>query len=217
MASQTPPYKELVSEPVHVELPRPILGLFHQARGEVKISGAGRRLGVIEHPPAIGLRPVQLRVAGRRMRLDRPDDATLGERLAALATTFFGFPQRRRVWRAGAGIATEIRETTESRDRLTGSFQIEDEDYQVVCVPYTRAARAYNRQLFSPRGLLAEMERSEFKLHEFFLTPHKPLRLDVLAVAVHLMFWLSTPGGAGGGGPGGAGGGGGGGDGGGGC
>lgn len=216
MKDTAQPDKESVSDPLYVVAPGLFRSPFRRDGRSIAITRGEETLASIEEPGLWSGRPEQLRFRGRRYRLARPDDATVGEAVANMARSVFGVPRRRRVWRAGAGIVTEIRETTETAREAAGRFVIDDQPYHVQCTAYGSARRDIQRLLFGPRGLTAELEPSEFSRQAFFLTPRLPTRLDVLAIGLHMMFWLNT-GFSGGGGAGGAGGGGGGGDGGGGC
>lgn len=214
MKDTAQPDKESVSDPLYVVTPGIFRSPFRRDARSIAITRGEETLATIEEPGLWSGRPEQLRFRGRRYRLARPGDATVGEAVANTARSLFGVPRRRRVWRAGAGIVTEIRETTETAREATGRFVIDGQPYQVYCTAYGSARRDLQRLLFGPRGLTAELEPSEFSREAFFLTPRHSTRLDVLVIGLHMMLWLNTGGPGGGGG--GAGGGGGG-DGGGGC
>lgn len=210
---ETPVHKQEIEDPLEVLPPRRILSRVPRTTGTTEIRQGSDVMAVIEQPGRFSSEKPHLRIAARRFRFDRPEDAGLREGLGNLLRGFFGMPRRRAIWRAGAGIATEIQETSQSRDRLSGRFRLEDQPYQVVCTAHGAPGREFDRRLHGPRGVQAILEPGEFDSNCYFLTPCCATRLDALVVGVHMMFWLEESagggaGGAGGAGPGGGGGGG---------
>lgn len=148
---------------------------------------------------------------GRVFTLTMPPDRTFGEAVAESFTRF----KRRRVWRAGSGIATEIRDITQADSMLRGAFTRDGVRYTVErptkALALTKAED--DGRLLAGRREVARIEDSLVDRTRMVITPSAPVRLDVLAIALDLFLSLVVPRGGGAGG----GGGGGGGDGGGGC
>lgn len=146
----------------------------------------------------------------RTFTLTMPPDRTLGEMLAE----FFSRFRRRRVWRAGSGVVTEIRDITQDhRSVLKGTFQRNGTSY-VVERPIETGVISRSEgdiRLMANHREVARIEKSLEDKAIMVITPNAPLRLDVIAIAFDLGMSLALPRGGGGGA------GGGGGDGGGGC
>ncbi|XOZ33660.1 hypothetical protein ACMDCT_00005 [Halomonadaceae bacterium KBTZ08] len=145
-----------------------------------------------------------------RFNLTMPTDRTLGEVFAE----WWNPHRRRRVWRAGATVASEIHDvSTQPRD-MVGTFKYEGTIYRVqrdivwwpLGTPDSARISADNRQV-------ATIEGSMESRHQLLIQPSTSLRLDAMLMAFHMYNWLFVGGGSGGGGAGGGGGG----DGGGGC
>lgn len=196
-------------EPLELRRPpvyRRLQALFSRQPGETRVLVGDDPVVRIEGESGISDLGTQLRFAGRRYRLARPADQGFVE---GLINGFRG--RRRRVWKVGSGVATEIRETSVSRKELSGYFTIDGAAYQVTraCEGLLRAR--YDGRVFADGGVLAELEPVPIPATQMTLTPLRPTRLDVLALALHMMIWLeSAASGGGGGGAGGGGGGGGG-------
>lgn len=159
-------------------------------------AGVRRELGLIEF-------------GARTFTLTKPPDRTIGEMLAESFSRY----RRRRVWRAGSGIATEIRDITQDdKSALKGTFQRDGTSY-VVERPIETGLLGRSEgdiRLLANHREVARFERSMEDKAIMLITPSTPVRLDVLAIAFDLGMSLMLPRG-GGGGAGGAGGGGGGG------
>ena len=210
MASAPEPYKALIEEHLHFTPTTSFLSAlggdvgkgFRIARGEQALAW----LRKVRWLSDVGM---ELCLPARRLRLDKPDDRSFSG-----GWSFFSMPRRRMVWRAGHGVAAEIRETSASRKRLSGQFELSGHRYNVRCNWSGGSGHNYQRQLMDSAGMAAELEVNQatsgpvFK--EFIIWMHRPVRLDALAIAVHMMFWLQRSAGGGGGGAGGGGGGGGG-------
>jgi hypothetical protein len=147
----------------------------------------------------------------RSFTLTMPPDRTLGEMLAEFFTRY----RRRRVWRAGSGIVTEIRDITQDeKSALKGTFQRDGTSYVIerpINTGFLGRTEGDIRVMANNREV-ARIEESLADKAIMVITPDAPVRLDVIAIAFDLGMSLSLPRGGGG-----AGSGGGGGDGGGGC
>lgn len=213
MAHSTPAHKQPINEPLDVQPPRPVLGLFHRSMGLTEIKTGPKTLAAIEHPGGLSLDKPRLLIAGRRFRFDRPEDASIQEGLGNFLSGLVGMPRRRAIWRAGSGIATEISETSPTRKRLSGHFEIDARPYHVHCNLQEGFLKSeFDRRLYGPDGPLAVLETNAFDRHSYTLTPYRPIPLDALTIGIHLMFWLEKSAGGNGAGGGAGGGGGGGGD-----
>ncbi len=209
VASAPSPYKQLVEKHLYftpttsfmTALSGAVGKGFRIARGEQALASL-RKTGWFSD---IGM---ELCLPARRLRFDRPDDHSFAE-----GWSFFKMPRRRMVWRAGYGVAAEVRETSATWKRLTGGFEVDGHRYNVRCDWDGGSGHNYHRQLIDATGTLAELEvnqaSSGLVFKEFVIWMHRPVRLDALAIAVHTMFWLQesarrgSGGGAGGGGGGG--------------
>lgn len=210
-------HRQLVEEPVYL-VPRfkGVKALFAGSGAGSDIMRGEDTLVRIEKAPWGNDVGTELRLPGRRLRLDRPDDLTFGERFGNWFAAVFSVGSRRLIWRAGAGVAAEIEETSLSRRALSGRFELDGDQYRVLCDRAGFASRdPYHRRLHDATGLVAELEvnrtASGILSTEFTIWPHRSVRLDALALGVHMMFWLdpgSSGGSGGSGGPGGGGGGG---------
>ncbi len=153
---------------------------------------------------------------GRRFSLEKPPDITLWEGLEAL----FQSRLSRRVWRAGAGVAAEIRDETTDGRQPVGVFERDGVFYRVLCERAMLSWRvAGSATVIADGRVSAEIDSDPEDHPNMLLSISRPLRLDVIVIAYHLFDVLLTGrgGGNGAGGAGGAGGGGGGDGGGGGC
>lgn len=159
--------------------------------------GSERELGRIEF-------------GSRTFRLTMPPDRTLGEWLKE----WFSRYRRRRVWRAGSGIVTEIRDITqEDQSALKGTFQRDGTSYVVersIETGLLGRSEGDVRVMANHREV-ARVEQSLEDKGIMVVTPSTPLRLDVIAIAFYPGMSLAIPRGTGGGAGAGAGGGGGGG------
>lgn len=144
----------------------------------------------------------------RTFTLTMPPDRTLGEMLAE----FFSRFRRRRVWRAGSGIVTEIRDITQDdKSALKGTFHRDGTSY-VVERPIETGLLGRSEgdvRLMANHREIARIEKSLEDQAVMVITPNSPVRLDVLAIAFDLGMSLMLPRGGGGAGAGGGGGGGG--------
>ncbi len=184
-------HRQEIADPLEVVPPKPWLGFIPHTSGTTEILQSGKVLAAIDAPGLFSSRGQRLLIAGRRFRRGKPDDAGLGEGLGNVLRGFFGMPRRRAVWRAGAGTATEICETSQSQEELSGNFELQGEPFYVRCVLQKGwLSREFDRRLHGPGGPLAVLEKSEFHRHRFILTPYRPTRLDALVIGLHLMFWL---------------------------
>ncbi len=202
-----------IGEPLHLQRPalgRRLASVFSRRPVQEQLRVGGDLVARIERPGG-GERGTLLRFGGRRYRLDRPPDATLGEGLQNFLVGFFGMPRRRDVWRVGTGIATEIRETSVSRKELSGVYQVDGRSYQVVRSAEGLLQRRYDGRIHGDGGVIATLDPATVPATGMRLSPVRPTRLDVLVLGLYMMIWLEGsvgggPGGAGGGGPGGGGG-----------
>lgn len=141
----------------------------------------------------------------RTFSLTMPPDRTLGEWLAECFSRY----RRRRVWRAGSGIATEIRDITQDdKSALKGTFQRDGTSYVVErSIDTGLLARSEGDiRLLANHREVARIDRSLEDRAIMLITPNAPVRLDVLAIAFELGMSLALPRGGGGGGAGGGGG-----------
>lgn len=146
----------------------------------------------------------------RSFTLTMPPDRTLGEMLAECFSRY----RRRRVWRGGSGIVTEIRDITQDdKTALRGTFQRGGTGYVVERPIETGfvGRREGDIRVMANHREVARIEDSLGDKAIMVITPSAPLRLDVIAIAFDLGMSLVIPRGGGGGGAAGAGGGGGGG------
>lgn len=209
MPKEIAPHKEVIPDPLVVEWPAPSLKRLASRMTTIDIRAGEKSVAAIDRKGSLSSRHTRLRFFGRRYRMDRPDDASWLEDIGNFFRSMAGMPRRRRIWRAGAGVATEIRETSRTHRQLSGRFEIDGQPYSVQSELQGFLKSDYHHRLFGPRGATAVLDRSDFSRYSYFLTPFVSTRLDVLVIAVHMMFWLEESVSRGGGGVGGAGGGGG--------
>ena len=141
----------------------------------------------------------------RTFTLSMPPDRGLGEMLAEAFTRH----RRRRVWRAGSGIVTEIRDITQDeKSVLKGTFERDGTAYVVERPIETRflGRREGDIRVMANQREVARVEQSLEDKAIMLITPSVPLRLDVIAIAFDLGMSLALPRGGGAGGAGGGGG-----------
>lgn len=214
MGDSAPVYARAIAEPVEaVFAPAGPFGLGWSER--VSLRQGDTVLATVQLAKETGLRRDGLgaiEFGPRRFTLSMPSDRGFGEMLAENFTRH----RRRRVWRAGAGVVTEIRDITQDDSEvLKGEFR-RDGTHYLVERPIESGfvgRKAGDIRVMTSHREVACVEQSFTDKALMVITPRTPLRLDVIAIAFDLGMSLRLGGSAGG--AGGAGGGGG--DGGGGC
>ncbi len=190
MGTSTAAHKQEVADQLEIVAPRSLLSRLPRA-GTTEIRRGSDVLATIETPSLLSTEQPSLRIAHRQLRFDRPDDAGVMEGLGNFLRSFSGMPRRRAIWRAGAGIATELRETSESEEELSGRFSLDGQPYQVRCtLDYGLTSSSFEARVAGPGGVQATVEPSEFDDKRGFVTPQQPMRLDALVIGIHMISWL---------------------------
>ncbi|WP_018718187.1 hypothetical protein [Arhodomonas aquaeolei] len=214
-------HKRPVAGELTVHFPRlSIAGTFGGADETFVIADVDERLASLVEPGLLRSGFTELRFTGRRYRLDDPRDRGAGEIAGDVLGRLFGRPRRRVTWRAGAGVVAELETDStvdsggiQKRRSWTAHYRLDGTGYKVLCRRHSAGRRGLDRTLFADGLAVAEAVPNPFSALELDLTVQRPVPLDALAIAVHMMGWLPTASGSAGGGTAGGGGG----DGGGGC
>jgi hypothetical protein len=129
----------------------------------------------------------------RRFKLTMPDDRGLAGPLAE----WWDRRHRRRAWRAGSALVSEIRNdwSPGALDVLGtfehGSFERDGTLYQVrrggSLTEQTGRVSTNNREI-------ATIENSTVSRKQMLITPAEPVRLDLMLIAFHMFFWLPVRG-----------------------
>lgn len=207
MGESAPVYAREIEDPVEAVFPSSgLLGL--DGSQGVVLRQAETELATVELSIEAPFRQDlgSIRFGARTFTLTKPPDRTLGE---VLAETFSRY-RRRRVWRAGSGIVTEIRDITQDdRSALKATFERQGTSYVVERPIETGflGRREGNIRVMANHREVARVEESLEDKAIRVITPNTPLRLDVIAIAFDLGMSLALPRGGGGGGAGGGGGG----------
>lgn len=195
MSEKTPPHKQLVEGQLQVVFPSAAEMMKRKQAIRTVIKRDEEELVVMEQGSWLSDRHLQLNLPGhRKYRFDRPDDASGLESLKGLFSgMLFGkLPQRRMVWRAGAGIVAHVTEHSTSEDRLAAQVNLDGNAYQVSNIKTGNGERT--GRLSDGQTLMATIEGAEKALiyspDKYHLTPQVPTRIDLLAIAVHTSFWM---------------------------
>ncbi len=190
MGTSTAAHKQEVTDQLEIVAPRNLLSTLPRA-GKTEIRRGSEVLATIETPSLFSSERPCLRISHRQLRFDRPDDAGITEGLGNFLRSFSGMPQRRAIWRAGAGIATEIRETSPAHDQLSGRFSLDGQPWQVRCTIHSGlTGSSFEARISGPGGVEATVEPSAADAKRGFLTPQHPMRLDALVIGTHMISWL---------------------------
>lgn len=211
MGESAPVYAREIEEPVEaVFTSTGPFGLVQSSR--VLLRQGDTELATVQLANGLGSKGelASVEFGSRTFRLTMPPDRTLGE----ILTEFFSRYRWRRVWRAGSGVVTEIRNITQDdKSALKGTFQRDGTSY-VVERPIETGLLGYSEgdiRLMANHREVARIEKSMEDKAIMVITPNTPLRLDVIAIAfdlgMSLLLARSGGGGAGAGGGGGGGGG----------
>jgi len=125
-----------------------------------------------------------------------PDDRGLAGALAE----WWDRRHRRRAWRAGSAVVSEIRDESSSGSAQGlpllgtfehGSFERDGTHYQVrregSLTEQTGRVSTNNREI-------ATIENSTVSHKQMLITPAEPVRLDLMLIAFHMFFWLPVRG-----------------------
>ncbi|WP_440995711.1 hypothetical protein [Arhodomonas sp. SL1] len=209
-------HKRPVDGELTVHFPRrPLASPFREQQETFVIADVDDRLASLVEPGLLRPGFTELRFAGRRYRLDHPRDRSAGEVAGDCLRRLGGRPRRRVLWRAGAGVVAELETDTkvdagvlQSRPTWTAHYRLDGTGYKVVCQRHGSGRRGLDRTLFADGLAVADVVANPFSVQELDLSVRRPVPLDALAIAVHMMGWLPSSGGSGGGAGGGGGGGG---------
>lgn len=195
MNEKIPPHKQPVEDRLQVVFPSASELMKRKQAIRAVIKHNGEELVIMEQGSWFSERHLQLRLPGyRKYRFDRPDDVSGLEPLKALfnGMVLGRLPQRRMVWRAGAGIVAHVSENSMSEEELSARVRLDGEDYRVTNIKTGYGERA--GRLYGPQSLMATIEGAEKALiyspAQYHLTPEMPTRIDLLAIAVHTSFWM---------------------------
>lgn len=197
MPEETPRHKQPVDSRLKIVFPSVALLMKRKQAIRMLIKRDEEELAVMEKRSWLSDRNLRLRLPGyRSYHFARPDDASAIEALKFLCNAFLsgGPPRRRMVWRAGAGIAAHVAETSVSDEQLSAHIEMEGQDYRVTSDRIRDGER--ERRLHGPSSLLATIEAATSALiyspDEYYLEPRGGVRIDLLAIAAHTVFWMEA-------------------------
>lgn len=195
MAEEAPAHKQPIESRLAVVFPS--LSVLMRRKRAVKtlITRGEEELVAMEKRSWLSDRYLELHLPGyRRYRFDRPSDASSLDPLKSVLGGLLGSgpPKRRMVWRAGAGTAAQVTERSVSDEQLSARIRMEGETFEVTSDKIRAGER--DRRLVGSSTIMATIEPAETALiyspSRYHLTPRTPVRIDLLAIAVHTLFWM---------------------------
>lgn len=195
MAEGTPPHKQPVESRLNVVFPS--LSALMRRKRPIKalIKHGEEELVAMEKRSWLSDRHLEMHLPGGcKYRFDRPSGASSLDPLKSVLRGLLGSgpPKRRMVWRAGAGAAAQVTESSVSDEQLSARIRMEGQTFEVASDKLRAGER--DRRLVGSSTVMATIEPAETALvyspSRYHLTPRSPVRIDLLAIAVHTLFWM---------------------------